>query len=141
MDYPSHEGRRPRARVALITGVARDADSARAILDLCCRARSEGKIDRIVVSTWHADMPGWRSLGFGGRGIEVISDNEPTTVVEGHIVHQVKALGNGLSMMDDGDVCLKFRTDRCAPVISRGLIDRAQEDLEDPDLSLGFPEV
>jgi hypothetical protein len=139
--HPSHELRRPRVRVALIIGVARDAASTRAILDLCCRARSEGKIDRIVVSTWHTDMPNWRSLGFNGCGIEVISDNEPATVVEGHVIHQVKALSNGLSMMEDGDLCLKFRTDRCVPLISQELIDRAQEDLEEPDLSLGYPKV
>jgi hypothetical protein len=141
MDHPSHEVRRPRVRVALISGVARDAVSTSAILELCCRARSEGKVDRIVVSTWHADMPNWRSLGFSDRDIEVISDNEPMTVAEGHLIHQMKALSNGLSMMEDEDVCLKFRTDRCVPVISRGLIDRAQEDLEDPDLSLGYPNV
>jgi hypothetical protein len=141
IDQPSHELQRSPARVALITGVARDVDSTRAIVDLCCRARSEGKIDRIVVSTWHTDMPNWRSMGYGDRGIEVISDNEPMAVVAGHIIHQVKALDNGLSMMEDGDVCLKFRTDRCVPLISRELIDRAQEDLEDPDSSLGFPKV
>jgi hypothetical protein len=140
-EHSSHGVRRSRARVAVIAGVARNADSTRDILDLCCRAKSEGKIDRIIVSTWHTDIPNWRSLGFGGLGIEVISDNEPAIVVEGHIVHQVKALGNGLSLMEDGDVCLKFRTDRCVPMISRELIDRAQEDLEDPDLSLGFPKV
>jgi hypothetical protein len=138
---PPDEVRRTRDRVALIAGVARNADSTRAIIDRCCLARIKGKIDRIVVSTWHTDMQSWRSLGFGGRGIEVVSDNEPTTVAEGHIIHQMKALCNGLAMMDDGDVCLKFRTDRCVPAISWGLIDCAQEDLENPDLSLGFPKV
>jgi hypothetical protein len=53
----------------------------------------------------------------------------------------MKALNNGLSMVEDGDVCLKFPTGRCAPLIARGLIDCAQEDLEDPDLSLGFPNI
>lgn len=141
MGQPPRDARRSPNRVALITGVARDASSTRGVLDLCCRARSEGKIDRIIVSTWHTDVPHWRSLEFCGRDIEVISDDEPTTIAVGHVIHQMKSLNNGLSMMDDGDVCLKFRTDRCTPAISRALIDRAQEGLEDPDLSLGFPKI
>ncbi|MHB0704739.1 hypothetical protein ACX4MT_17955 [Roseomonas mucosa] len=117
-------------KVAVICGALRDALEFSFIADRLLREKAEGKIDRIVFSTWFGeisqDHPLFQPLL--RSGIELIESKSPEKGGHGNIQRQKKALFQALIQLPPDATVLKLRTDKCA-VLLGGFLNRLQKPL------------
>lgn len=133
----------------LFTGLLRMPKMLEATLRLYSRFQAEGRIGRIVFSTWEAEARQRADLIAHLRAlnpsVEVVAGPEPGVSVApyyGNPFHQLLTLDNGLRLFDDGDWVLRTRTDvHLAPSLldtvlthTRALAARGRKTLPSPFL-------
>ena len=96
---------------ALITGNQRSEIELALALRLCFRLRDEGKLKRIVMSTWLDEFSdSFKEVNLS-RGVEFIEQEQPVEPGIGNSYRQYRTFASGLSVFAADDIVLKMRTD------------------------------
>lgn len=132
---------------AVVPGLIRDLPVLARILNRLLVLRAAGRLDVILVSTWHGHVSGRPELraAFDQAGIRWVECEEPRPNPSGHNLHQMKAVHAGLRACPRDAFVLKLRTDKVdlAHPVMAGMIDNAltgRLDLE-PAPPPGWPKV
>jgi hypothetical protein len=101
----------------LITGVIRDENFLLSRLNFFFKQKQAGHIEQLVFSTWKGEIEKFDAVVDAMRDYEFIlaESDQPDIVCDGHYIHQMVSLKNGLEVCPDNQFILRTRTDKCGP--------------------------
>lgn len=101
----------------LITGVIRDENFLLNRLNFFFEQKQAGNIEQLVFSTWKGEIEKFDAVVVAMRdyGFILAESDQPDIVCDGHYVHQMVSLKNGLEVCPDNRFILRTRTDKCGP--------------------------
>lgn len=113
---------------AIVTGNIRRPSELQLTLARLFHWRDQGRIDHVVLSTWHGEIEKVAGLrqALADGGVQLVEDDFPAESGMGHIAYQQRSLWNGLAACPDDALVVKLRTDK---VFAR-LFDRVPAMLE-----------
>lgn len=97
----------------VICGLVRDREAFEKKIEGLAEWKREGLIEEILYSTWLGEIDKYDRLAayLSGKGVIVIESEEPPLIVNGHRIHQLKALAFGVDACPEDAYVLKMRPD------------------------------
>ena len=127
---------------AIVTGLVRDPTKALSIFRQLIDFRSDGVLDGIVVSSWTGEYDRYPEvLAFvEAHDIALVECPQPLLKLNGHVLHQSRAVNLALDFVPDGAAVLKVRPDLAHLGAAEETRIR-QRALKSPGNVPGFPPV